>query len=142
MTKVEVNSIQKKMFEIQGTTTVEIKTKSGSITQPTGLFINNTFVPGSSSIETVDPRSGKVICSVMAAGNEDVDMAVNAAAAALPGWKKVTPSERGLLLFRLAGLIERDADTFAHLESLDNGMLSFPDLLYRFSSLFCFSSLY
>jgi hypothetical protein len=65
----------------------------------------------------------------MSAGKEDVERAVSAASAAMKGWKKVTPTERGLLLFRsfrLADLIERDADVLAALESMDNGK-SFSD---------------
>jgi hypothetical protein len=76
--------------ETEEATTVEIKTKTGArILQPTGLFINNKFITSKLSLETVNPRSGEVICSVSAAGKEDVDLAVNAAADALPGWKKV-----------------------------------------------------
>ena len=36
-------------------------------------------------------------------------------------WPKFTPTERGRLLFKLADLIERDLDTIASVESLDNG---------------------
>jgi hypothetical protein len=71
------------MLKTQETTTVEINTKRGVIIQPTGLFINNVFVPGSSSLETINPRSGEVICSVMSAGKEDVERAVSAASAAI-----------------------------------------------------------
>lgn len=53
---------------------------------------------------------------------KDVDIAVQAARKALEGeWKHVTPSRRGILLSRLADFLERDIDTVAAIEALDNG---------------------
>lgn len=47
---------------------------------------------------------------------------MKAARKALEGdWKQTTPSERGHLLTRLADLLERDIETVAAIESLDNG---------------------
>ena len=53
----------------------------------------------------------------------DADRAVAAAAAALPAWKAMRPSDRGRLLMRLADLIERDAMRLAEVEVRDNGKL-------------------
>ena len=51
-----------------------------------------------------------------------MDTAVAAARKALTGeWSTTTPEQRGKLLTKLAELMERDADTLAALESLDNG---------------------
>jgi acyl-CoA reductase-like NAD-dependent aldehyde dehydrogenase len=51
-----------------------------------------------------------------------VDRAVAAATGAAEGdWKKIIPSERGQLLWRIAELLERDADALAELEVLDMG---------------------
>jgi aldehyde dehydrogenase (NAD+) len=53
---------------------------------------------------------------------EDVDIAVAAARKAFRGgWKNVTPEQRGRYLTRLADLFERDVETLASIESLDNG---------------------
>jgi phenylacetaldehyde dehydrogenase len=54
---------------------------------------------------------------------KDIDRAVRAARKAFENgpWRKMTPSERGKLLWRLADLIEAHADEFATLETLDNG---------------------
>jgi phenylacetaldehyde dehydrogenase len=54
---------------------------------------------------------------------EDVDRAVRAARRAFESgpWRKMTPSERGKLVWKLADLIEAHAEEFAQLESLDNG---------------------
>ncbi|KKK20570.1 aldehyde dehydrogenase [Aspergillus ochraceoroseus] len=92
--------------------------------QPLGLFINNEFVKGSEgkTFETINPTSEKPIIAVHEANEKDVDIAVAAARAAFEGpWRQVTPSERGLLLYKLADLMERDSDTLAAIESLDNG---------------------
>jgi aldehyde dehydrogenase (NAD+) len=122
-----------------------IKLPSGkSLTVPTGLFINNQFVPAvdGSTLETINPATEEVICSVSAgvptsyhiplsytnaldstAGEKDIDLAVAAARKAFnTAWgKKVTGTERGRLMSKLADLMERDMQDLAELESLDNG---------------------
>jgi acyl-CoA reductase-like NAD-dependent aldehyde dehydrogenase len=71
---------------------------------------------------TIDPASGETITLVAEAGAADVDRAVRAARTALEGdWARLSPSDRGLLLFRLADLIEQHAEELSQLESLDNG---------------------
>ncbi|KAG0168715.1 aldehyde dehydrogenase (NAD(P)(+)) ald5 [Apophysomyces sp. BC1034] len=89
----------------------------------TYLFINNEFVPGHGPlIETINPATEEVICSVHSADESDVDAAVKSAAACYKStWSKVAPAERGRLLNRLADLMERDKDELATLDALDNG---------------------
>lgn len=75
---------------------------------------------------TVNPATEADLVQVAQAGEVDVDRAVRAARAAFePGsaWSRTTPRERGRLLWRVADLIERDADLLAQIESLDNGKL-------------------
>ncbi|KAJ5587835.1 uncharacterized protein N7459_003600 [Penicillium hispanicum] len=101
-----------------------IKTASLTYEQPTGLFINNEFVPGfdGRTFQTINPHDEKPIVAVHEATERDVDIAVQAARNALNGeWKHITPSKRGQLLTRLADLLERDAETLAVIEALDNG---------------------
>jgi len=90
---------------------------------PTGLFINNQFVPSVSGkkFPTVNPATGKVLIEVYEADKADVDLAVAAAKKAFVEWKKVPPSERGRLLNKLADILERETPLLAKLESLDNG---------------------
>ncbi len=74
--------------------------------------------------ETVDPTHGTVWATLPDAGGEDVDRAVEAARRALGGpWSAMTPSQRGEALFRLAALVEEHADTFAEIETRENGKL-------------------
>ena len=91
----------------------------------TGLFINNEFVTSrdSSTIETQNPATGRILATVSSAQRGDVDAAVAAAKSALPGWKSLSPARRGQLLTRLADLIERDTDDLALLEAVDAGIL-------------------
>jgi phenylacetaldehyde dehydrogenase len=54
---------------------------------------------------------------------QDIESAVRAARKAFESgpWPRLTPSERGRLLWKLADLLEANGDEFAELESLDNG---------------------
>ncbi|KAL3454379.1 aldehyde dehydrogenase [Aspergillus insuetus] len=104
--------------------TATIETPIVNYEQPLGLFINNEFVKGAEgkTFEVINPTNEKVITSVHEATEKDVDTAVAAARAAFEGaWRQVTPSERGRYLNKLADLMERDIDTLAAIESLDNG---------------------
>src|ERR1700726_2316140 len=90
----------------------------------TKLLINNQWVPSESgkTFPTMDPSTGEEICQVAEADAADVDQAVKAARAAFEGpWRKLRASERGRLLYRLADLIEANAEELARIESLDSG---------------------
>jgi len=102
----------------------KLKTPTGEIDQPTGLFINNEFVKGvdNKTFEVINPSDESVICSVSEATEKDVDIAVAAARKAFEGdWRKVSPGDRGKMLFKLADLFEKNIEKLAALESLDNG---------------------
>ncbi|KAI0721942.1 NAD-aldehyde dehydrogenase [Cerioporus squamosus] len=106
--------------------TVTVPATGKKITVPTGLFINNEFVPSVDSTETIqciNPATEEVICSVVAGSEKDIDIAVAAARKAFKTtWgKNVTGFERSRLLNKLADLIERDAQELAELEALNNG---------------------
>jgi aldehyde dehydrogenase (NAD+) len=75
------------------------------------------------TFDTVDPATGQTIAAVPQAGSEDVDRAVAAARAAFEDgpWTSLPPAQRGLLITKLAELVEAHADELAELESLDNG---------------------
>lgn len=73
------------------------------------------------TLPSYDPATGEVIASFPAGEAEDADEAVSAARRAFPGWKKITPYDRGRLLQKLAGLIERNGEELAQLITLENG---------------------
>ncbi|KAK6217298.1 aldehyde dehydrogenase [Colletotrichum tabaci] len=109
-----------------GDLAVELTAPNGQKwTQPTGLFINNEFVPSSTgqTIPSIDPATEEEIVSVHAANADDVDKAVRAAAAALknPAWKDLAASHRGILMARLADLMESNKELLATIDAWDNG---------------------
>ncbi|MCC9708591.1 aldehyde dehydrogenase family protein [Streptomyces sp. MNU76] len=65
-----------------------------------GMYIGGTWRPaaGTDTIEVVNPVDEKVIDRVPAGTAEDVDAAVGAARAALPGWAATPPAERGAII--------------------------------------------
>src|SRR6266446_443290 len=91
------------------------------------LFIGGKFVDGSSSktFAAINPATGETICQVAEADPGDVDLAVKAARKALESgpWKKMDAAERGGLLFKLANLVEQQAEELAALEALNSGKI-------------------
>jgi phenylacetaldehyde dehydrogenase len=89
------------------------------------LLIGGRWVPAAAgeSFSVENPASEEVIASVARGRAEDVNRAVAAARHAFEvgPWRRANPSERGRLLWALADAIERHAEEFAQLESLDNG---------------------
>ncbi|MFD9105605.1 aldehyde dehydrogenase family protein [Streptomyces virginiae] len=65
-----------------------------------GMYIDGAWRPavGTGRIEVVNPADGQVIAEVPAGTEEDVDAAVRAARAALPGWAATPPAERAALI--------------------------------------------
>ncbi|MEE1761082.1 MULTISPECIES: aldehyde dehydrogenase family protein [unclassified Streptomyces] len=65
-----------------------------------GMYIGGTWRPaaGTDTIEVVNPADEQVIGRVPAGTAEDVDAAVGAARAALPGWAATPPAERGAII--------------------------------------------
>jgi acyl-CoA reductase-like NAD-dependent aldehyde dehydrogenase len=92
-------------------------------TLTTELFIGGGWTSGGAgTLIAVNPATGQALGEVAAADRHDVDRAVAAADQALRNdWAAVAPSQKGVLLNRLADLVERDAQTLATLESLDMG---------------------
>jgi aldehyde dehydrogenase (NAD+) len=89
------------------------------------LLIGNRWVAAESgrTFATINPSTGEAICQVAEADAVDVDAAVHAAREAFEHgpWRTMNASARGRLLYRLADLIEANAEGLAQLEALDNG---------------------
>jgi aldehyde dehydrogenase (NAD+) len=88
------------------------------------LFINGKFVAPRSGkyFPTINPATGKTLSQIAEANAADVDLAVKAAREAYAKvWSKLSASERGKYLFRIARILQERAREFAVLETLDNG---------------------
>ncbi len=92
---------------------------------PTQLFIDGEWrdAADGATFEVVAPATEEHLATVAAASDADVDAAVQAARRQSDGgaWSRLTGAERGLLLYRLADLVERDLETIVTLEALDIG---------------------
>jgi len=91
----------------------------------TKLLINNKWVDPveGKTFTTLNPANGEVIAKVAEGTGRDVDIAVKAARAALENgpWARMDAADRGKLMFKLADLIEENAEELATLESLNCG---------------------
>ncbi len=76
------------------------------------------------ALESANPADASdVIGTVPASGKRDVDAAVEAARAALPGWKATPAPKRGEILFRAAELIARHKDELGRLVTREMGKI-------------------
>jgi len=87
-----------------------------------GHYIDGKWTTvGAESFETKNPATGEVLAKVATASAEDVDAAVKAARAALPGWQALTGHQRARYLYALARQVQKHARKLSVLETLDNG---------------------
>jgi phenylacetaldehyde dehydrogenase len=103
------------------------------ISAPRQLFINGQWADAASgkTFETPNPATGETLARIAEGDAEDIDRAVRAARAAFDEgpWSRMTPSERGRIIWRIGDLILDHAEELAQLESLDNGK---PVLIAQF----------
>jgi len=92
---------------------------------PRKMLIGGTWLNAASgkTFPTYNPATGEVLAHVAEGNSADVDNAVIAARKAFESgpWRRLTASERGRLIWKLADLLESHLEEFAQLESLDNG---------------------
>ena len=88
-----------------------------------GLYINGQWRDASdgATFATKNPATGEHLAYCAEATKEDVDDAVNAAWAAFPAWREVSPQERAAILYKIADIIEANSALLAEVETLDNG---------------------
>ena len=95
------------------------------IATPRQLFINGQWSDAASgkTFETPDPATGETLARVAEGDAEDINRAVKAARKAFEEgpWSRMTPSDRGRLIWKIGDLILEHTDELAQLESLDNG---------------------
>jgi phenylacetaldehyde dehydrogenase len=72
-------------------------------------------------LPSLDPATGETLAMFPSGGEADANEAVAAARRAFPGWKKVTPYDRGRRLQKVAALIETHGEELAQLITVENG---------------------
>ncbi len=91
------------------------------------MFIDGKWVEAKDGrrLTSINPATGEVWASFPEAGASDVDDAVKAAHRAMTEgpWARMTATERGKKLRRLADLLAAQADALATLETTDTGKL-------------------
>ncbi|RCG27463.1 aldehyde dehydrogenase family protein [Streptomyces diacarni] len=88
-----------------------------------GMFIDGSWRPaaGSGTIEVTNPADGTLLATVPAGGHADVDAAVRAARAALPGWSATPPAERAARLAALQQVLLARRDEIAETVTAELG---------------------
>lgn len=86
-------------------------------------FIGGELVEakGPETIDLVNPSTGEAYLEAPASNQADVDAAMAAAEGAFATWKRTTPSERSLALFRIADALEAAADELVAIETENTG---------------------
>lgn len=92
------------------------------------LYIDGEWVDGSDGqvMWSENPATAQNWASFACASAQDVGHAVGAARRALadPAWRDMTQTARGKLLYRLAELVERNAEDLGRVETTDSGKLA------------------
>jgi betaine-aldehyde dehydrogenase len=86
-------------------------------------LIGGELVPAKDgrTTELIDPATGLPFATAPLSGAEDVDAAFRAASAAFTSWRDTTPSERSLMLHRIADAIEARGEELVRLECENTG---------------------
>ncbi len=86
-------------------------------------FVAGAYTPAATDDvdDLVDPATATTVARAPRSGAEDVDAAYAAAAAAFPGWRDTTPSQRQLALLRIADAVQARAEELVDLEVGDTG---------------------
>ncbi|WP_424941300.1 aldehyde dehydrogenase [Aliiroseovarius sp. S253] len=91
------------------------------------LFIDGEWVDGADGqvMATQNPATGEDWATFACAAPSDVDRAIAAGRRVLndPAWRDMTQTQRGKLLYRLAELIEENAQRIGQIETTDSGKL-------------------
>lgn len=98
---------------------------SDYLAEPRKLFIGGEWVASAdgdtASVE--NPATGEAIAEVYQANARDVDLAVAAARRAFEtqSWRHGAPADRAKMMWKLADLLEENADELAEMEALNQG---------------------
>ncbi|MGW1991460.1 aldehyde dehydrogenase family protein [Embleya sp. NPDC001921] len=89
------------------------------------LYIDGAWTDAVSgrTFAVVDPSTGREIVQVAEGDAQDVDLAVRAARRTFEHgpWSRMTPADRSRIVWRIGDLLEKHAEDFALLETIDVG---------------------
>lgn len=91
---------------------------------PEQLFINNEYVDSKNSkkLTLINPADQKEISNnCPLAGEEDVELAIAAAEAALPAWRKMGDVQRRNIMNKFADLVDTHTEALAELTRINLG---------------------
>ena len=101
------------------------KKTSDFIAQKHRMYVDGKFINAASgkTFSVYNPATGEVMAQVPEAEAVDVDQAVRSARRAFDEgpWHRMSASQRGRLMLKLADLMEQHLEELAEIESMDNG---------------------
>ena len=105
---------------------VELSQKAKDfLASPKKMLLNGQWVDSASgkTFPVYNPATGEVIAQVAEGDKEDINRAVKIARDTFDnsGWRWMTPSQRGRIIWKIGDLILEHLEEFAELEALDNG---------------------
>ena len=110
-----------------GTATLPLAAKSLKIAMPIRArydnWIGGEYAPPvrGQYFTNITPITGQPLCQVARSTAEDVDRALDSAHVAALQWNHTTPTQRALILNRIADRLEENLETLAVIETIDNG---------------------
>lgn len=88
-----------------------------------GNFIGGQFVEpiGGRYFDNISPVNGQILCQIARSDEKDIEAALDAAHAAKDAWGATSVGERGLILHKIAQVMEDHLPLLAEAEAWDNG---------------------
>lgn len=88
-----------------------------------GNFIDGKFIEPVSGkyFDNISPVNGKLLCKIPRSDEKDIELALDAAHAAKDAWGATSAAERGLILHKIAQVMEDNLAILAEAETWDNG---------------------
>ncbi|MES2094064.1 MAG: aldehyde dehydrogenase [Actinomycetota bacterium] len=95
----------------------------GGVAVDTRHYIGGERVASAETFTNTSPIDGSFLGEIARGTASEVQLAVQAARDAFPGWAATPPTARAAILHRIADLVEQNVDALANMETLDNGGL-------------------
>ena len=76
---------------------------------------------GAGTFQSIDPSTGKSVCTIHTTTQQSIDAAVGSAQSAFKTWSQTPPPERSRILLRAVALLRERNDELARIETIDTG---------------------